>query len=333
MKHLFFTSAFLCALILPNIFLGATATSLSNGNWENVATWDIGRLPTDGDTIVIDPAHTVTVTTNNTTCNGAPATHVFVKGSLTFTNGDKLNLGCGSSLTVEAGGQILPGSGGGSSKKILICGAEMWNSSMGTITGPVVYGTPLPIELGSFSAICSEGKTQIAWTTVTETNNDYFEIERSADGRNFHVIAKIDGAGNSSMHIEYFELDQEPIEGISYYRLSQTDYDGKTEKFGIVPVKCLKPSESAISLFPNPVSADDGEVNLLLEGFQGEEVLVMLRDITGKEFYSKLKLVQSGNNLEAIPIDMDVPSGTYLVIASSNNSIYSKMLIVTNSEK
>jgi hypothetical protein len=188
--------------------------------------------------------------------------------------------------------------------------------------------TPLPIELISFDAHLVNGETQISWTTATEVNNDYFELERSADGINFEVIMTVQGAGNSTQQIEYFEVDQHPLAGVSYYRLKQTDFDGSTKTFNLVPVQNTNEAEPTTLLFPNPVGADRGEVNLLLEGFEGYEVLVMLRDIRGRTFFSKVNVIQSGSEVHAVPIDQSIPAGTYLVTASSNNSIYSKQLVI-----
>ena len=169
---------------------------------------------------------------------------------------------------------------------------------------------------------------QINWITASETNNSHFEIQRSSDGLNFETIIRCQGAGNSSMYISYLEIDNNPLEGISYYRLKQVDYDGAAEVFSMVPVKCLAEKEPAISLFPNPVSKDAKQVNLLLEGFEGEEVLVILRDITGKEIASKVRIVKSGYEIHAYPLDVEINAGNYIVTASSNNSIYSKVLII-----
>ena len=69
--------------------------------------------------------------------------------------------------------------------------------------------------------------TFISFTTVSETNNDFFTIERSGDGRNFDAIGEIQGAGNSSKEISYTFTDEKPMPGINYYRIKQTDYDGQ----------------------------------------------------------------------------------------------------------
>ncbi|MBL0100800.1 MAG: T9SS type A sorting domain-containing protein [Saprospiraceae bacterium] len=64
-------------------------------------------------------------------------------------------------------------------------------------------------------------------STASETNNDYFNIERSADARNFETIGEIKGAGNSSKELSYEYIDEKPMTGLNYYRIKQTDFDGR----------------------------------------------------------------------------------------------------------
>jgi hypothetical protein len=85
----------------------------------------------------------------------------------------------------------------------------------------------LPIELVSFEAKARGDEVEITWSTAAEVNNDYFTVERSTDGTAFEPIQTIDGAGNSTQLLHYAVVDKAPASGISYYRLRQTDYDGK----------------------------------------------------------------------------------------------------------
>jgi hypothetical protein len=77
---------------------------------------------------------------------------------------------------------------------------------------------PLPIELLSFNAEAfSSGYVQLNWKTISETNNDYFSIERSADGLNFELMGIVDGAGNSNQILDYSTRDLNPLSGTGYY--------------------------------------------------------------------------------------------------------------------
>jgi hypothetical protein len=76
----------------------------------------------------------------------------------------------------------------------------------------------------------------LEWATGSEINNDFFTIERSLDVEHAEIIGYLDGAGNSTQTLWYSFVDQNPLPGISYYRLKQTDFDGKFEYFDWVAV-------------------------------------------------------------------------------------------------
>jgi Secretion system C-terminal sorting domain len=85
----------------------------------------------------------------------------------------------------------------------------------------------LPIELKSFDIKKDDSKVAVHWQTSSETNNDYFTIERSSDGSDFSSIGMVDGAGDSNTELSYSYTDTNPLSGINYYRIKQTDFDGK----------------------------------------------------------------------------------------------------------
>src|SRR5688572_30272065 len=116
-----------------------------------------------------------------------------------------------------------------------------------TLSAPV----PLPIEFVSMDAKYMDRIVEISWTTASETNNDYFTLERSGDAINFELIAQLDGAGNSNQTNMYSYDDLEPLEGTAYYRLKQTDFDGTVKDIQVVSVNGM---ENAILLYPNPTS-------------------------------------------------------------------------------
>ncbi|MCK6650293.1 MAG: DUF2341 domain-containing protein, partial [Bacteroidia bacterium] len=109
-----------------------------------------------------------------------------------------------------------------------------------TAFSPFTFGSkssnvnPLPIELLSFTAQYVGENVKLRWETSSEHNNDYFTIERSADGTNFSDIGTVNGAGNSSVHQNYQFIDHDPYEAITYYRLKQTDFDGAFSRSHIV---------------------------------------------------------------------------------------------------
>lgn len=125
-------------------------------------------------------------------------------------------------------------------------------------------GTPLPIELLYFKAEVDNSSVMLEWVTITETNNDYFTLESSTDGKVFNEITRIVGAGTSAEEVYYSYIHHNPIEGTNYYRLKQTDFDGTFSYSEVVTVKIGKSRD--ISISPNAVK---DMINIrLTEGYE-----------------------------------------------------------------
>ena len=189
-------------------------------------------------------------------------------------------------------------------------------------------GIPLPVTLINFKATANDGYIDLKWVTSSEINNDFFSIERSTDAKNWQEIITTNGAGNSNQVLEYFERDFEPIEGVSYYRLKQTDFNGQNEYFNIVTVRLENNnSEENMILFPSPINSGEN-ITIEFKDIIETELLLVLRDIRGREFYSKMIVNIQNGKLGGVPIDLTIPPGVYLITASSENRIYSQKLIV-----
>lgn len=111
--------------------------------------------------------------------------------------------------------------------------------------------TILPVELVSFTGRSRKDVIDLEWRTFTELDNDYFSIQKSADGTNFREIATERGAGTSYEARAYDFVDERPFSGTNYYRLQQTDYDGLFSYSEIIAVDFSGVED--ISLAPNPV--------------------------------------------------------------------------------
>src|SRR5688572_1178487 len=111
--------------------------------------------------------------------------------------------------------------------------------------------SPLPVELISFDAVpVDNNKVKLDWITATEINNDYFTVEHSLDTYEWEKVTQVPGYGNSNTNIEYEAWDVDPYEGISYYRLKQTDFDGQFSYSGIEKVSLKITRELTISSNP-----------------------------------------------------------------------------------
>jgi len=100
----------------------------------------------------------------------------------------------------------------------------------------ITSNNPLPIELLSFTAQPNGEHVDLRWSTASEQYNDHFTVERSADAVDFTPLLQVPGAGNSQGVLNYADVDLSPLDGLSYYRLRQTDIDGTSVVSDAVPV-------------------------------------------------------------------------------------------------
>lgn len=147
-----------------------------------------------------------------------------------------------------------------------------------TAFSPFTFGShlswavnPLPITLLTFTATpISKNKALVEWSTATEKNNDHFEIERTIDGKNFELVGKQNGNGNSNSKRNYSLFDHQPHKGLSYYRLKQVDVNGDFSYSSLVSVNFDEAHELNYSLFPNP---NKGEFTIN-GNVEGAEVII-----------------------------------------------------------
>lgn len=182
---------------------------------------------------------------------------------------------------------------------------------------------PLPVELLTFDAKPNGNVVDVTWKTASEINSDYFMVQHSKDGLTFYDVEKVNAAGNSSSPRNYYSVDYEPYDNISYYRLKQVDNDGKTTFSNVVAVKFNNPD--LISVYPNPTI---GPFNVSIKAEKGEEVLIVVRDLLGKEFYSKVIVMANDKEVIAIDPSGKLAPGVYVVVATSNDTIYEKKLVI-----
>ena len=143
-------------------------------------------------------------------------------------------------------------------------------------------GSVLPITLQSFTVQAINNTALLQWRTASELNNDYFDIERSADGRSFTKIGRLQGHGTTGIAQDYSFTDAAPLTGNNYYRLAQVDLDDKIA-YSQIRLVSFNGQGGALKVFPNPArstlhiqlpKAASGQDALQLYGLSGLKVLV-----------------------------------------------------------
>jgi hypothetical protein len=192
-------------------------------------------------------------------------------------------------------------------------------------TSPINSTTPLPIELLSFDAKLRGDYVDITWTTATELNNDYFVVERAGEDLVWEPILNVPGAGNSNTLLNYREKDREPLEGISYYRLKQVDFDGGFTYSDPVSIFISNLSDSDdIFMYPNP--ATNGSVFLRIPfAARGYETDLFMYDASGKQIANQR--INSETEIQEFSFG-NLPPGIYFVAIKSDIIAETKKLVV-----
>ncbi len=176
--------------------------------------------------------------------------------------------------------------------------------------------TTLPVELASYGLHCEQNKVKIEWTTINETNNNFFTLERSEDAINFFPIAFINGAGNSREEIRYsYQDDIDLNDNVFYYCLSQTDYDGQSKKLALIPTEC-QDFDNELKI----VSIEQHDNHYRLNFFSSnhnKEHVVEVFDLHGKVVYSQRFMVN--HNFNSLPFQLSGGANNMYIIVISND--------------
>lgn len=226
-------------------------------------------------------------------------------------------------------------------------GAQHWNGSswdppVGTGTG-VTSGTgtvsvsgastfspwvisslaaPLPIEIIYFDASCQDDDVLIKWGTATETNNDYFTVERSYDGINFEAVATVNGAGTSTTNRSYSIVDHNYTSERGYYRLKQTDFNGLSTYSPLISIGSCSDKEDVMYAVVN----NEG-INVVFSSVQGDEYTLSLYDVTGRKLMEQRTVAEEGVNIVKLPAGT-LGQGMYLLsLHNSARTVTTKLVV------
>lgn len=202
-----------------------------------------------------------------------------------------------------------------------------YNGSSMPANGLTFTYTPisaLPVELISFEVDVNSSLPVASWSLASETNNDYFLLERSNDAVNYKKVKTVKGAGNSSFITSYSTIDSETVKITTYYRLSQYDFDGAHRTLAVRSVN--SPNINRIfKVYPNPATTDIVvEVNALAKNIQVYLIDYEDRSILLKEF--------KGDTIERytfiLPLPVDRGFGSYIITILLDGKAYSQQILI-----
>lgn len=291
-------------VLTPNVYCTGAASTL-NGDLTLDAQGDSAALFI----FKIDGAFSTSTFARVVLINSASSCNVYWQINGQFTLGDSAVF-MGTALV--NGAVILLEASSVEGGVLSRSGAVSLNNNL--VTRCVQQNNLLPVSLVSFIAEKCVANTcvNLDWQTATEMNSDYFLIESSTDGVNFTDIGRHKAAGYSTQLLAYSFTDENPVEGVNYYRLNQYDFDGMHEYSGIIAVRLFL-TISEVSIYPNPFSslieifiADTSPTN----SYKLRIVNVSGMEVINTAIAKHLTTLETGN----------LPSGIYLYTVISNNS-------------
>ena len=174
----------------------------------------------------------------------------------------------------------------------------------GSSSNWVASDNTLPITLSNFSGVQKDGSNLLQWSTASEQNSAYFEIQRSDNGTDFTRIAKVNAAGNSSITKNYQYSDHQlSTSSVYYYRLKMVDIDGSAKFSSIIFIR--NSTSSVTTVYPNP-ARDQITINIADNSLVNTQAL--LSDLNGK-ILQRISLTQASTQVNI----SNYVSGMYLL--------------------
>ena len=181
-------------------------------------------------------------------------------------------------------------------------------TSFSPFTLAAITTNPLPVVLTTFIAWPDGDVNELEWTTSSETNNDYFTIERAATDGNFIPIGRVDGNGTTSQPHVYHFTDTDPYE-VSYYRLKQVDFNGQ---YYYSPVRIVIRGEE-VSLDIQSCNLSNNTIDVGIIAPEGKTVQAQVTDMSGRILYSHAEVI---HDQPTHFVTSQLPSGVYFVEVS-----------------
>lgn len=176
---------------------------------------------------------------------------------------------------------------------------------------------PLPLVLTSYTAALAPDNAgvDIGWTTTSEQNNKYFILQRSGDGQSFSDLDTVVPASpNSATARSYTYVDQSPLGGNNFYRLTQVDLNGAVNYYGIREVS-LPTGKTTLGVSPNPCT---DHIFVRLEDAEAGPLTVDIIDAQGRVLHRWTSQKQQPDWSETFIVS-DLPPGQYFLQLTVNH--------------
>ncbi len=187
------------------------------------------------------------------------------------------------------------------------------------------------VELKNFTASFTGKKVKLYWGTITETNSNYYAVERSADGKTFQTIGMVKAADNSTSEINYSFFDKDYFEFTVYYRLKAVNNSGKEKPLAVIAAVQLMEDVKEIALFPpayipNRVYVDVSKINQ-------SKVIIDVTDADGQKLSNKTLDKTLNETAVELKTAYCIQKGNYVMTAFYENHVMKSKLIIKDSSE
>lgn len=181
----------------------------------------------------------------------------------------------------------------------------------------------LPVQFLSFQAKPNKNGNEVAlsWSTTSEENNERFEIRRSVDAKNWHYMVSQSGKGNTEVKSSYSWTDQRPLNGVSYYQLTQVDFDGTSKVLATQSVNMKLDPSVNVQVFPNPTAK---EINVAINNYLGKNTQAKLYAQDGKLIHQE----QLENYTQTLNIKKMPSAGIYILKIVGDRLLVNKKVVI-----
>ena len=283
--------------------------NLCAGSLENTAWYTYTVLTSGVSSIVISNLNCV----NTNYIGGGPGDdYGFQIGFFTGGCGSLAPLNC-IAQTGQAGGTVIASSTSLPAGTVVHVAIDGFAGSNCDYSILAINAAPLSVKMKSFDGWRGSAFNLLSWVTLTETNHQYFEIERSENGINFSTLGKVNGAGTSKVENRYSFKDEKPLQ-TGYYRLKQVDMHGYVTYSRTIRI--IRPAQSILNaIFQNPVH---GILKASLETTEAGPAQVRIVNVSGETMLTESIRLQKGFNQYQTNLNRFPPGAYYLVITRDN---------------
>ncbi len=186
-----------------------------------------------------------------------------------------------------------------------------------------IIGTTLPVQLLDLKGTVQARGNLIEWATASETNNDFYTLYRATDGVNYQKIAQVQGKGTTSLSSSYNFFDENAPNGLVYYQLAQTNFDGTTTTLGTIVLNRVVNALSVVQVAPVPATHS---VNLVFATQAIARVQISLFDLSGKLVTTQFADAAAGINNVQVEL-ANVPAGMYMLTLNDGTQVATAKIV------